>query len=521
MKHTYYKVPVIAGLMFLFSVKAQAQYNFGVSTGNWSGTQSLLLNPALIADNRERFTIDLVAGNGGIENNLGSIKGGIIKAINNGDNADLINYTKNDKFSLLAPYGKINGPGCMISINHRHSLALTTAIRGMSQFNNFDRSLYQTITNPADLPAGDATYTSKNFNYTAHIWSEIGISYGAVVLDNEHNELRVGVTMRYLGGIGYIGLKGKNLNVQYKDGNDTVYAYNSDIQYASNILGTKTALFNGFGNNNLLSQFFGSKDGHGFGADLGIVYDYFVDAGRAPYEMDGHTDRIDYSTNRYKFRISASVLDLGAINYKSTNNSNLEATGNGYVTGTDLSNNLSNFTDFSNYLKRQGFSGDSTHHDTKVHMPTRLLLNADYNLANRWYLNAAYAVNLANRQNFGNSYYNQVTVTPRYDSRLLSIGLPITYGLLSKSVKMGLGFRISGFFVGSDDMLSLFANNQYGANFYVGGFIPFGKTRAGDRDHDGVSNRLDKCPDEFGPWENRGCPNKDEKGKELEDKTEN
>jgi len=521
MKHTYYKVPVVAGLMFLFSVKTQAQYNFGVATGNWSGTQSLFLNPANIADSRERFTIDLVSANGGIENNLGSIKGGIIKAINNGDNADLINYTKNNKFSLLAPYGKINGPGCMISINHRHSLALTTGIRGMSLFNNFDRSLYETITNPANLPAGDATYTSSNFNYTAHLWSEIGVSYGAVILDDQHSELRVGVTVRYLGGIGYVGLKGKNLDVRYKDGSDSVYAYNSDIQYASNIVGTKTALFNGFGNNNLLSQFFGSKDGHGFGADLGIVYDYFVDGARETYEMDGHAGRVDYSRNRYKLRISGSVLDLGAINYKSTNNSNLEATGNGFVTGQGLSDNLGNFTDFNNYLHSRGFSGDTTSQDTKVHMPTRLLISGDYNLYNRWYLNAAYAVNLANRRNFGNSFYNQVTVTPRYDSRLLSIGMPISYSMLSKSVKMGVGFRISGFFVGSDDLLSLFAGNQYGANFYVGGFIPFGKSRAGDRDHDGVSNRLDKCPTEFGPWENRGCPGKGEKGNDTEDKDEN
>ena len=27
-----------------------------------------------------------------------------------------------------------------------------------------------------------------------------------------------------------------------------------------------------------------------------------------------------------------------------------------------------------------------------------------------------------------------------------------------------------------------------------------------DTDHDGVSNRKDKCPKEPGPWENQGCP---------------
>ena len=531
MRNLYYKLLVVAGLLSLLSVKANAQFNFATANSNWSGTEGLYLNPAVIADSRERFTIDIISVNAGVDNNLASLNnsGGLVGALNSGNTNTIFHYTGNNAFSALAPYARVNGPGCMISINHKHSIALTTAIRGMSQFNNFDQSLYQTVTNTAYVPTTSTNYTSSNFNYTAQIWSELGLSYGGVIIDKPHHELRVGATIRYLGGIGYVGLKGKNLDVQYRSNNDTVYAYNSDIEYASNLFGAKSALLNGFANNNLLSQVFGQKDGGGVGADFGVMYDYISDQRREVYDMDGDPQRVDRSKNLYKLRISASVLDLGAITYKANNNANLEATGNGYLTGTGLSNSAGNYTDFRNYLLAQGFNGDTTSKNTRVGMPTRLLFSADYSICKRFYVNAAYVVNIANRSNFGNSYYNQITVTPRYDTRLLSVGLPITYSMLSNSMKMGIGFRVSGFFAGSDDLLGLFTNHQYGANVYVGGSIPFYKLRLHDRDGDHISDGRDRCPDEPGDWENHGCPFKgkdgmkdnDEKEKPKDDKTEN
>ncbi len=107
-----------------------------------------------------------------------------------------------------------------------------------------------------------------------------------------------------------------------------------------------------------------------------------------------------------------------------------------------------------------------------MYLPTALILSADYYIDRCFYVNATYAGNLANRQNFGNSYYSQVTVTPRYDTRLFSLGLPVSYSMLDKTMKMGLGVRVSGFFIGSDDMLALFANHQYGFNVYMGGSVP-------------------------------------------------
>jgi hypothetical protein len=367
---------------------------------------------------------------------------------------------------MLAPYVEVRGPGAMVNFHGKHSLALTSRLRGMNQFNNFDRSLYQTITDPDFSAGGNIDLTSKNFNYTAHIWSELGLSYGVVLLDAEDSRVKAGITLRYLGGIGYVGLKGVNLDAHFRAGNDSFYAENSDVEFASNILSTRNALVNGFSNNSLLSQFFGAKTGGGLGADAGLVYELINN------KKPGRD---------YLLRLSASVIDLGRIKYKQENNFNAEVTGNGYITGNGLVNNVRSYEDFRTYVVGQGFRADTVRRDTKVYMPTRLVLGGDYNLRGNYYINATFVGNLAYRQNFGNSYYNQLTVTPRYDTRLLSIGVPVTYSGLTNSLRAGLGIRFSGFFVGSDDMLALVVRKQYGFNFYVGGFVPFNMHKGGTK----------------------------------------
>lgn len=512
------KVIYAAVFLALLSPSARAQYSLGVATGNWAGTTSLYLNPANIADSRQKLVIDVASLNAGVDNNLGSLKSGVIDLLNKGNTDNLFNYSNTKTFSMLAPYAVVRGPGAMYSINPKNSVAVTTAIRGFNQFNNFDQSLYRTINDPNYVLGGDIDLTSKNFNYTAQLWSEINVSYAAVLVDEDEHELKAGVTLRRLGGIGYVSVKGDNMDVHFRQNNDSFYASNTDLEFASNVLTTKGAILNGFSNNSILSQFFGAKAGSGWGGDVGLVYDYNPEPLRHTYNMDGH-DHLDYSGNRYLLRLSAALTDLGYITYKAANNSDAVVTGNGYLTANGIKNNVTNFNDFRSYALAQGFTADTSHKKTKVYMPAALHLGADYHVADHYYVNATFIGNIANRQNFGNSYYNQFTLTPRYDTRLLSAALPITYNTLAHDFRVGVGFRITGFFIGSDDMLSLFSKNQYGFNVYAGGFVPINYRRPKDSDGDGISDKNDGCPYEWGTWENHGCPDKDhEQAKDKSDK---
>lgn len=490
---------IVYSVAMLVSIAAKAQHNFGIATSNWSGMTSIYLNPANIADSKHRYVVNVLSVSSGVDNNLGALntQGGLISAINNGETKNIFKYSNNNKVSAMAPYAEITGPGVMVSINDRHSVAFTTRVRGMNQFNNFDRSLFQTISDPNFSAGGNIDVTSQNFNYTAHVWSELGLSYAGVIIKDRNSMLKGGISVKYLGGFGYVGLKGNNIDAHFNAGADSFYASNSDLRYASNIITTGDALDNGLSNNSITSQFFNSKAGKGLGADLGLVYEYTPDSRRGigPHRGTG-----------YILRLSGSVLDLGSIKYKSANNSNAFVTGNGFITANGIVNNVRSYQDFRNYVVNQGFRADTVKSDTRLHMPTRLLLSADINIYSNLYLNAAFVGSLANPNNYGNQYYDQLTFTPRFDITWISIGLPVTYSSLSGTMKAGLGVRVSGFYFGSDDMLALMSKNQYGFNFYAGAFVPLNKRHWLDTDSDGVPDFKDNCPGQAGSASNHGCP---------------
>ena len=101
-----------------------------------------------------------------------------------------------------------------------------------------------------------------------------------------------------------------------------------------------------------------------------------------------------------------------------------------------------------------------------------LVLGGDFHAYKHFYANATLFTSLVDEARFGSKYYNQLTITPRYDTKLLTVGLPLTYNMLTNNMRIGIGFRVSGLFFGSDDMMALFSGHQYGFNFYFGGMIP-------------------------------------------------
>ncbi len=196
--------------------------------------------------------------------------------------------------------------------------------------------------------------------------------------------------------------------------------------------------------------------------DIGATY---------TYKINGD----DKDANAHKLRASVAVTDIGHVTYKAQNSFTVNVGGNGWLTGQGLSDHIKDYNDFRNYVVTQGFTADTGAKQTKVYLPTALVLGADYQVYNHFYANLTYIANLANRQNFGNSYYNQFTLTPRFDMKLLSVALPITYSSLAGDMKVGFGFRIGGFFFGGDDMMALFSSNQHGFGVYFGGCVPIFK----------------------------------------------
>ena len=62
---------------------------------------------------------------------------------------------------------------------------------------------------------------------------------------------------------------------------------------------------------------------------------------------------------------------------------------------------------------------------------------------------------------------NAVTITPRYEGKLLAAYLPINFSNLTKT-SIGLGLRAGPLFVGSSSLISMMISNSKQMDFYFG-----------------------------------------------------
>ena len=462
--------PSLSFILFLLAAHSgHAQRYMGIATSDWNAINSVYLNPANIADCREKISINVLSVNVAADNNLGTLpKIEDFGNVTNGGKG-LFTNAGGKEFNMLAPEAELRGPGIMVSIGKKQSLALTSDMRVMNQFNHFDQSLYNVISNPNYISPRDYSLKTNNFNWTANMWSEIGLTYGAAVYENERSRINLGITLRRLSGIAYISVVGNRVDINYKAGNDTFYAANSDIAFASNVVNDSTAVYKGINSSNVFNRFFGQSTGSGVGADIGFTYRYRV--GEPELE-----DYMEYSES-HDLVFSASVTDIGGIHYYNSTSGAIGVAGSGPLTGKGLSENSGSLNSFKTYTRQQGFVLDTQTATRKVALPTALLMSGDAQIYGRFCANLLFIGNIANRKTFGNSYYNQVTLTPRYDYHLMTIALPITYSALAHDVKLGIGLRYSGFFIGSDDVLAVISKYQYGFGVYMGGYIPLFKKK--------------------------------------------
>ncbi len=497
-------------------IVANAQRYLGISTGNYSGTNSVYLNPANIADSRHKFTIDLFSLNFGVDNNLGTINSDKIFGGLGADSiGSILNINNGGKFKMMLPYAEVRGPGFMLNLNSKHGIGLTTRVRTFNQLGDFDQNIFKVIQGNAGT---DFVSQGNQFNYTLHTWGELGLTYGGVLYEKEKHQIKAGATVRYLHGGGYVNATSNNLDMSFNSANDMVTINNTDLNFRTTYLNNSTQA-SGVGDN--ISKALKGL-GSGVGGDIGVTYEFRPKYQKHTYEMDGKKDNYDRSRPTYMFRFSAAVTDLGAITYKKTNSSlSLRNSGSVSFDGNNLKDSVSDYNSLRQFAANKGITVDSSNSvKTVVGMPTALVLGVDYNIADvkGLYANLTFMGNLANTSNVGNSIYSQLTFTPRYEDKTISVGIPFTYNFVNKSIKAGLGVRVGGFFFGSDDMLAFVSNNQYGANFYFGAFVPFNKKKVKDSDGDLVSNKRDKCPNEKGVLEMEGCPNPDKDGDGILDK---
>lgn len=503
------KLWIAAMVVFGFVSRSFAQTYPGYRTGNYTGVNGVFFNPANIADNRFKWDINLIAVNGFVGTDQGGLKfSDITKSFNANDLKSTLLKGHSDINSLV--YADVLGPSFMLSLSPKTSIALTTRSRVFGNVQDVNGDLANAIIDPANSGITNPIALNGARSVThATGWTEIGGSIGQVfTAKGSHHFFKGGVTLKYIAGTAdsYLTTDGLTGSLQNIGGNAAIAG--PAAGYLS--INSTDANFSDY----KFNDFF-KFNGHGYGGDVGFVYEY-----RPNMDYSMYTD--DRWANKYKLKIGVSLLDLGTIKFNKSNNqagsynTNIPA-GDNFNLGVFDGKSINQFVPILNSspyfvpLPQQSSSYN-------VNLPTTLQGEIDYLFAGNWAVNLAGQFNTNKKINYNLYYYNSYSVTPRWENSLVSIELPLNYNELTQ-FNAGLAVRIGPFFIGSGSVISALFHDTRQADLHVGlnWGMQWKKKLRPDTDKDGVYDDVDKCPAVFGLARYQGCPIPDTDGDGIND----
>lgn len=525
MKYISGKFFTVVCLILLFqSLNLKGQNYMGFNSSNYAGINGIFLQPASIADSRYKFDFNFVGMDYTIANNYYYIKWNAVHDFIHYGSDKVFNSDTSESTYLFenldgkAKYGYMNmdiqGPSFMITLNSKNAIGFFTRSRAILNVDDFDEPLAKSIREAFD----DKDFWKKRFkddnvSFQFNAWSEYGLSYGRVLLDDNENFLKAGINLKVLQGLGSAYLFVQNLDY-YISNKDTVSVFKTNITYGH----TTNFFFKSDSNGNPLNTKLKYKfiSNPSLGADIGLVYEYRPDYVQHKYNMDGKKDLWRRDENKYKVRIGVSLLDWGKMKYtKDTNSGNIYADTAGLP--FNAFDNVKSSADLDSML-RTVFQLKTKGGDYKMSLPTALSIQIDWNIFKGLYLNFTPYFSLKSGASDvdKNHIWATYSITPRWEGQWLGIYMPLSFSKIMGS-NLGLALRLGPLVVGTNDLFGTWAGKaKFGdANYYMALHLQIPYTRIRDNDHDAVSNKRDKCPKVPGTWEFRGCPDGD--GDHVED----
>jgi len=232
-----------------------AQEFLGYSNSNYAGLYGIDLQPASIVDSRLAFDINFpfIGFNVGASNNFLKLGNASLIKIENPQPKNLFLNT-----DLLLP-------SFMININNKHSLAFSTNFRNIFNINNvssnFAETLFDSVINCAcDTPniSFNDLLNNTTIDSRTMAWTELGLTYGTIILNKKKHFLKGAITLKYLRGIagGYFNfrntdseefgdsavfIKDMNLSYGFSDGITDLFDSTANLLFKSSQLGNKAA----------------------------------------------------------------------------------------------------------------------------------------------------------------------------------------------------------------------------------------------------------------------------------------
>lgn len=429
-------------LLFSLPFSVWSQTFIGNTLDNYSGINSLLLNPANVSGSNTRAEFNFISISSFVGNDYISVNIGEFQKNNFQFDFESDTYTSPSYNNNFFGNVDILGPSVMFRLSDKSGLAISSRVRGFFNVNNISGQLFESVQEGFD-DQSDFESQMTDLSGNVHVWGELGFTYGRVLIENNYRRLRIGITIKYLTSAGGLFTSSPSLGASFNSISNTLNSSGS-LSYAS----TSGLDFGDFDFKSILS---GTT---GIGGDLGVVYEMQL-------KKDDAFDSF-YLSSPYKLRLGLSLVDFGKVNYTGVSEFNYEM---------DASINASDLEDKSlDEILDENYEGGESLVNPSIGLPTSLQFFADYNWKKRLYLSLHGAYSLAGSElKYSNSIVNSLVISPRFESKVLSIYSPVSFRQYNSGVMWGVGLRLGPLMVGSGSILSnLLSSSSKSTDVYIG-----------------------------------------------------
>ncbi len=426
----------------------QAQFFNGVSTSNYMGVSTTFINPANLCTSASRFSIDL----GGVQS-LANLNQGIIDTRELMRSGDLIVDTNATGLLDLGTKVEVRPLGFSFK-SKKVAFAFTTRVRSDINFSTNDPKFVDVLARGFD-EVDYANLTVDRTFLNMSLVGDIGLSASMPIMSTSKFKIFGGGTLRFYTGGTNTGINIDKLDYNYNDIDDTVTVNSADL---SAYFGTPDLeQLNGVTNTSeLMDVLWSSNAPTSMGGDLGVTC------------VIGDAN----NPGGYKVKIGASVTDIGKIKYPDARG--LEVHGGAKFVPSEVEFNSFAYDSILAVMRDLGFNPQTPSAvKSGVGLPTTLHLTGDWSIKQNVFVHGYLGLPLRSR-GAGYSVANPtfLTVTPRFQMRMVDVSMPVTYDMTYNNFQVGLGARIYFLYFGTQNIAGLFQDYARSSSVYAG--ISFG-----------------------------------------------
>ncbi len=436
--------------IFLVAVlSVQAQNQLGLRSSNYSGANSVLINPSSFHSSPLNWDVNIISAGAffynefvyventsliGLLNHNGPFLSRPDQAPETPDDADALYYNFFDHRNSFSNSGNafITGPSAAVNFG-KFSLGLFLNARVAGAGNRLDEDL--------DFFSLDGWLTgdTKNIdplNASGMAWSEIGVNFATTLKKGYRSKLDVGVNLKYLMGHEAFFIRSRN------EAGVTSFANTSIVQGGPFDYGiASSAVNNSFGIN-----------GSGMSTDIGVTY-----------------IRKSNEKKPYEWKLGVSVLDIGFIHFNRNTQKHRLTEIDPYAINRNSLSGANSVDELLANLSQEALGNlnqSQTANDFTILTPSALSVQFDYALHKNWFVNATVnrRFNLhpltVDRENFW-------SVAARYEDSWFEMGVPVVL-YDDHHLRVGTWVRVAFLTIGSDHLNSIFLkqNQLAGSDIY-------------------------------------------------------